>query len=137
MDKRNLKVELRAVNYSDHSTSHVLEWRISPDQDLKYYKEHKWLFGLIKFGTVSKHSVKWHQPYVFRCGTISKHYPENDDYHYAPIFIHSKNELSELSGKYKTYGELSDWIKNSEAEEIRKYRKERKEFLNEQSTWNA
>ena len=136
MDKRNLKIELRAVNYSDRSTYHVLEWRISPEQDVRYYKEHKWLFGLIKFGTVVKANTKWHMPYVFRCGICSKYYAEDDDYNYSPIFIESKEKLRELSEKIKTYGELSEWINERVSNEIYKYRAERKQFLEEQSTWN-
>lgn len=51
----NLKIDLRAVPYSD--TSHVLEYRINPNQDLTYYKEHSLLFGLIKFKTKHKYSI--------------------------------------------------------------------------------
>ena len=137
MDKRNLKIELRAVNYSDRSTYHVLEWRISPEQDVRYYKEHNWLFGLIKFGSVVKANTKWHMPYVFRGTACSECYAEDDDYHYSPIFIDSKEELRELSEKLKTYGELSDWINETESKEVCKYRAARKKFLEEQSTWNS
>ena len=78
MDKRNLKVELQAVKYSDSSTYHVLEWRISPEQDVRYYKKHKWLFGLIKFRSVVKADTKWHMPYVFRFNMSSECYAEDD-----------------------------------------------------------
>ena len=135
MDKRNLKVELRAVNYSDSSTHHVLEWRISPEQDVHYYKEHKWLFGLIKFWSVVKANTKWHMIYVFTCSVCSECYAEDDDYNYMPIFIDSKEELKELSEKLKTYGELSDWINETELKEVHKYRAARKKFFEEQSTW--
>ena len=39
----NLKIEFRAVPYS---TSHVLEFRISPDQDLNYEVEKSFFFVL-------------------------------------------------------------------------------------------
>ena len=137
MDKRNLKIELRADIYSNRSTYHVLEWRISPEQDVRYYKEHNWLFGLIKFGSVVKANTKWHMPYVFRYTVCSECYAEDDDYNYGPIFIDSKEELRELAEKLKTYGELSDWINETESKEVYKYRAARKKFLEEQSTWNS
>lgn len=49
MKKEDLKIDLRAVPHG--SSCHVLQYRINPNQDLTYYKEHNWFFGLIKFKT--------------------------------------------------------------------------------------
>ena len=59
---KNLKIEIRA--FPDEYGSRILEYRISPDQDLRYYKEHRWLWGLIRFGTIEKYSTDWIRPKV-------------------------------------------------------------------------
>lgn len=45
MEKDNLKIEFRAVPYAHEEK--VLEYRISPEQDLTYYVEVSYLWGLI------------------------------------------------------------------------------------------
>jgi len=133
--KRNLKIELRAVPYGD-SDAHVLEYRFSPDQDLRYYKEYNWLWGLIKFGVVKKHSTSWHQPVGFYNCICSYKYDENDSFNNNhPIFVHSKEELEELKDKWQTYGQFIDWFLKRDAKERAAYRKEREEFLDKHSIW--
>lgn len=135
-NKRNLKIELRAVPFGD-SDSHVLEYRISPDQDLRYYKEYNWFWGLIKFGVVKKHSISWHQPVRFFNGLISYRYNENDDYsNNHPIFVHSKQELEDFKQKWQTYGEFIDWYWEEDERQRSAYRRERNAFLERRAVWN-
>lgn len=134
MDKRNLKVEFRAVNYINDSDAHVLEWRISPNQDVRYQKIYK-IFGFEIRRTV-KCSTKWHQPSLFRCAVLSERHPENHWYNFGPVFVHTQKELSMWADKAKTYGELSDLFNDIETREREKYREERKKFLESQNTWN-
>ena len=135
MKKENLKIDLRAVPYSD--SSHVLEYRISPDQDLRYYKEHKWLWGLIKFGTVHKYSTKWIQPVRFFNGVTSYRYSENDGLNNNhPFFIHSKDELENMKYKLQTYGQFLDWYWKEDKKQRDEYWKERNEYLKQHTIWN-
>lgn len=76
----NLKIEFRAVPYS---TSHVLEFRISPDQDLNYEVE-KSFFG-IKYKKKNKYSTSWRQPTRFLNYPSAYLYNEEDCY--LPIFV--------------------------------------------------
>ena len=57
MEKEDLKIEFRAVPYA--SGSRVLEYRISPEQDLTYYVEKSYLWGLIKFKSKCKYDTGW------------------------------------------------------------------------------
>jgi len=135
-NERNLKIELRAVPYGD-SDAHVLEYRFSPDQDLRYYKEYNWFWGLIKFGIVKKHSTSWHQPVRFFNGVISYKFDENDSYNNGhPIFIHSKKELEDLKYKWQTYGKFLDWYWKEDEKERSEYWKERKDFLERRGVWD-
>ena len=135
MKKENLKIDLRAVPYSD--SSHVLEYRISPDQDLRYYKEHKWLWGLIKFGTVHKYSTKWIQPVRFFNGVTSYLYSIGDDFNNNhPIFIHSKDELENMKYKLQTYGQFLDWYWKEDKKQRDGYWKKRNEYLKQHTVWN-
>jgi len=133
MINRDLKIEFRAVPYS---SSHVLEYRFSPDQDLHYYKEHKWLWGLIKFRTPHKYSTSWKQPVRFRNAISSYRYPENDLWNTDfPIFIHSEDELNKFKQKFKTYGEFLDWYWEEDAKERQEYREARAEYLKKKQIW--
>ena len=132
---KNLKSDLRAVPFGS-GDSHVLEYRINPNQDLRYYKEHKWLWGLIKFGTVHKYSTSWTQPVRFRNALSSYRYPENDLWNTDfPIFIHSEDELNKFKQKFKTYGEYLDWYWEEDAKERQEYREARAEYLKKKQIW--
>ena len=54
----HLKIEFCAVPYS---SEHVLQYRISPDQDLSY-EEEKNILGLFKIKLKKKFKTDWHQP---------------------------------------------------------------------------
>ena len=136
-NKRNLKIELRAVPYYEGSDSHVLEYRISPNQDLRYYKEYNWFWGLIKFGVVKKYSTAWHQPIRFFNGLFSYKFEENDSYSAEhPIFVHSKEELEDLKKKWQTYGQFIDWYWEEDKKQRSQYWKERNAFLERRAIWN-
>lgn len=102
----DLKIEFRAVPYN---TTHILEYRISPDQDLTFIKPIKLLFGLIKFNKKSKYSTKWRQPQVFCNYTLSYKLCKEDCY--VPISILFKSTVQEYNEKYKTIGEFFKYIK--------------------------
>lgn len=132
----DLKIDLRAVPFGTNNNSHVLEYRINPDQDLTYYKEHSLLFGLIKFKTKHKHSTKWIQPVRFFNCVSSYLYDENDSWNNDhPIFVHSKEELKKFKTMFQTYGQFLHWYWEEDNIQRSKYWKERKEYLEKMVTW--
>ena len=135
MIKEILKIEFRAVPFGS-TGSHVLEFRISPNQDLRYYKEHHWFWGLIKFGTVAKYSTKWVQPTIFRNTPSSYKNIEEDSYNYLHIFIRKKQDLEQFKNNYKTYGEFLKWYNEEDQKERIAYRKSRAEYENEMGVWD-
>lgn len=136
MNKEDLKIELRAVKFSESSNLHALEYRISPDQDLRYHKEHIWLWGLIKFKTVSKYSTSWKRPVTFFNGAISKYYDEYDSIsNNYPIFVYNKHEFENWKSAYKTYGEFINKVKQIDQEQRSEYRIDREKFLENKRTW--
>lgn len=136
MIKEDLKIELRAVKFSKNSGLHVLEYRISPDQDLKYHKEHRWFWGLVKFKTISKYSTSWKRPVTFFNGTISKYYSENDTINNNyPIFMYKKDDFENWKSLYKTYGELMNAINEIDNKYRLEYRIAREKFLESIRTW--
>ena len=75
MEKDDLKIEFRAVPYA--SNSRVLEYRISSEQDLTYYVEKSYLWGLIKFKCKRKYNTSWKRISIFKCGLTSHYYDIN------------------------------------------------------------
>ncbi len=133
MNKEDLKIEFRAVPYGE---SHVLEYRISPSQDLKYYKEHCWFWGLIKFRAVSKYSTKWVQPRIFCNHTLAYKNTEEDPDNYFPIFIWKRKDLEQFKNNYNIYGEFLKWYNEEDQKERIAYRKAHSEYEIESSIWN-
>lgn len=136
MNKEDLKIELRAVKFSENSGLHVLEYRISPDQDLKYHKEHRWFWGLVKFKTISKYSTFWKRPVTFFNGVLSKYHNENDTIsNNYPIFIRKRDEFENWKNLYKTYGELMKKVNEIDKKQRSEYRIDREKILESRKTW--
>lgn len=135
MKKENLKIDIRAVPYSD--SSHVLEYRFNPNQDLTYWKEHNWFFGLIKFKTKHKYSTKWIQPVRFFNSVTSYLYSENDSWNNNhPIFVHSKDELENMKYKWQIYGQFLNWYLDEDRKQHDAYWKERNAYLKQHTVWD-
>lgn len=132
MFRRDLKIEFRAVPYASDST-HVLEYRISPDQDLTYYENVSWLWGLIKFKRKRKFSTEWVRAEQFL------NYPSAylyEEYHnYLPIFIRKRNDLELYKYNCKTIGDFYDMIDKNDAKEKAEWSKERNAHLNNKGIW--
>lgn len=126
---RNLKIEFRAVPYS--STSHVLEFRISPDQDLNFEVE-KSFFG-IKYKKKNKYSTSWHQPMRFLNYPSAYLYDEEDCY--LPIFVRTRKDLENFKSKYKTIGEFFDWIDRENKREKNEWQTEQANYAKEHTDW--
>lgn len=124
----NLKIEFRAVPYS---TSHVLEYRISPDQDLNFEVEKSFLG--IKYKKKKKYSTSWREPQQFLNYPGACHYYEDDCY--LPIFIRNKKDLEEYKAKFKTIGEFFDWLNKANQCEKDEWQIERTNYLEEHKDW--
>lgn len=119
MEKDNLKIEFRAVPYV-HETK-VLEYRISPEQDLTYYDDVNLLWGLIKFKRKKKYSTKWKQVQEFHCSFLSQY---NDVYHwlnYVPIWCNNQETLNWFKRTFETYGAFEKYVADRERAEYEKY----------------
>lgn len=127
MDYKDLKIQFRAVKYG--SDARVLEWRINPEQDLRYYKEHKWLYGLIKFGTIHKYNTKWHQPRRFFNHLSSYLYTENDDTNWFPFWIKTQQELDWYKDKFKTVREFLKYQEEISDKDKEQWRIDRMNYL--------
>ena len=128
---RDFKIEFRAVPYG---SEHVLEWRISPDQNITYEKEVK-ILGLFKIKRIKKYDTKWHQPLVFTNYPSAYLYSKESGDPYLPIFVRKKKDLEEIKRRYKTYGEFFDHIDEYEAKEEAEWRIQRDEYLDNHKVW--
>ena len=127
MDKDSLKIEFRAVPYADES--HVLEYRISPEQDLTYYAEVFYLWGLIKFKRKKKYSTEWKRVLEFRCGLTSHHYDVDHWLNYMPIWCNSPDTLNWFKITFRTFGAFEKYIVERERPELEKYWRKRNKYL--------
>ena len=124
----NLKIEFRAVPYS---TKHVLEYRISPDQDLNFEIEKSFLG--IKYKKKKKYKTNWHQPQKFLNYPGAYHNCEDDCY--LPIFIDDRNELERIKMSYKTIGDFFAWRNAEDKKQKDEWEVERNEYLKEHQNW--
>ena len=128
---KNLKIEFRAVPYS---TSHVLEYRISPNQDLTYETEVS-IFGLFKIKLKRKFKTNWHQPYVFNNWPGSERYSKESGEPYLPMFVRDIDEFKKIQSTFKTIGEFFESVNKEEAKEEAEWQKARNEYLKTCGTW--
>lgn len=123
----DLKVKLRAVPYDKNH--HVLQWRIDPNQNLKYVTN---FFGI----TITKeYDTDWHQPKIFKFNSLldSPRYSENDYYKY--ILFTKKEEFECYKRHYKTFKELFDHFSECEEWNKRNYKEAREKYLEKTSIW--
>lgn len=128
---KGLKIEFRAVPYS---TSHVLEYRISPNQDLTYETEVN-IFGLFKIKLKRKYKTNWHQPCTLVNYPSAYLYSKESGEPYLPMFIRDKNEFKKIQSSFNTIGEFFDYVNKEEAKEEAKWQKARNEYLKTCGTW--
>ena len=128
-----LLIEFRAVPYS--SDSHVLEYRIDPNQNLTYSKKFK-VLG-IPFKLKFRYASTWIRAERFMNRITSYMYDANDHIHIMPIFVDTKDALGSYKRKYKTIGEFleRELLRYSE-KEFEEYNKERAKYLERKAIWN-
>lgn len=126
----NLHIEFRAVPYGITDV-HVLEYRISPDQDLSYTEEIKFL--CLKFNVKRKFKTNWHQAVKFLNWPSLYKFDESEGY--LPIFIKAKSDLAWYKNNFSTIGSFFEYREKEDAKEMDEYRRDREEFLNNNSIW--
>ena len=129
----DLKIEFRAIVYTT-SGSHVLEYRISPDQDLSYTKEIS-VFGLFTIKCKKHFKTNWCQPRVFSNYPTAYIYSKESGGPYLPIFIYDKKDIEWYKSNFKTIGEFFDYIDKENDKEESKWREKRNEYLKNNITW--
>lgn len=127
----DLKIELRAVPYASYS--HVLEWCISPDQDLKYLEdevEKSW-FGLVKklVHKVKKYDTLWHKPRLFSYPVTMDLYEFNDTFNWGPMWCENKRQLEDYRIRFKTYGDIRKYIEDHTNKAHEKWKAAREAYL--------
>ena len=127
MNKNNLKVELRSALFASSYDSRVLEYRISPEQDLTYHREVK-LFGMTLFKLRRKYSCEWIRPRVFWTNNVLAHMYCAPDMH--PIWLNSMRDFESFKMIIHTYGDMMALIKKMDDEAIKKHNEMREEYFN-------
>lgn len=127
-----LLIEFRAVPYA--GVSHVLEYRINPNQNLTYSREFK-ILG-ISFKIKLKYRPKWIRAERFMCTSISPEYDVYSDVHIMPIFIDTRSDLEFYKKKYETVGEFIRRALLMPSEiDLEEYRIERLNYLRRNTIW--
>lgn len=126
--QNNLKIEFRAIPYS---TTHALEYRISPDQDLEFEVEKSFLG--FKYKKKNKYKTNWHQVEHFVNYLGACRYDESECY--LPIFVHNKKEFEEFKNNYKTIGEFFAWLDKENERERKEWEIERAIYLSTNNNW--
>ena len=126
MDIDSLKIEFRAVPFGNESR--VLEYRISPEQDITYYKE-KRLFGIFKYRRKCEYNTNWREIRVFECRLTSHYYDVDDPLSSMPIWCNSQETLDWFKRTFETVGAFTKYLVEKEKPELEKYWKRREKYL--------
>lgn len=124
----DLKVELKATPFT--RTSHQLMYRISPDQDLTYYKEYSFLG--IKFKIKRKYSTKWHEAYQYLNYPSAYLYSEEP---VNPVLFHNIKEFLEWKNECKTMGDFFNKLDAIDQKELNEWKMARKKYLENCGDW--
>lgn len=135
-DKFKLKIQLRAVSFAIHS--HVLEYRIDPNQDITYEEEPtnfiKRLLKKLGWKFVKTFNTSWHQPQVFRDPLSMGEHDFYDDFNWGPIWCDTKEVLEHFKSKFKTYGDLITYLEEDTMKCHKKWQVERAKYLKNKET---
>lgn len=124
----DLKVELKATQFS--GTSHQLMYRISPDQDLTYYKEYSFLG--IKFKIKRKFSTKWRAAYQYLNYPSAHLYSEEP---VNPVLFHNTKQFLEWKNECKTMGDFFNKLDAIDQKELNKWKIAREKYLESCPDW--
>ena len=127
MKTDNLRIEFRAVPYGHEGR--ILEYRISPDQDLTYHTSESCLFGLVKFKRKRKHDTGWKMVQEFRCGITGHYYSLDHWINHMPIWCEDQETLNWYKRTFETVGAFKKYIAEREKGEYEKYWTNREKYI--------
>ena len=129
-DYKNLKIQFRAVSFA--KSSHVLEYRVDPNQDLTYKKTVG--FWIFKFSLKRKYSTEWHMPEHYWNHCTAKYYDEDAWDNWCPYFIENQQELDWYKNKFKTIGDFLKYHNEYSNKEYEKWKVDRENYLASKKT---
>ena len=126
----DLKIEFKAVSYGSCGRYHRLMYRISPDQDLTYYKEYSFLG--IKFKLKKKFDTSWHKAHQYLNFPSACQY---DNPQKNPILMSEQKEFEKWKTSCQTIGEFFARLDKINEKEINEWKQDREKYLNKRGTW--
>ena len=126
----DLKVEFKAEPYGRSNSYHILMYRISPNQDLTYYKEHSFLG--FKFTIKKEFDTSWHEAYIYLNYPSACYYDEPQT---NPVLIKKQKEFEEWKTSCKTIGDFFVRLDEINKPQIEKWKRDRERYLNNNKTW--
>lgn len=125
-----LKIEFKAVPHMTGSRWHLLMYRISPNQDLTYYKEYSFLG--FKFKIKHKFNTKWHEVWRYL------NHPSAYRYEEKPVnllLLSCKKDFDEWKDECKTIGDFFSKLEKMNQEELEEWKKAREAYLENCGIW--
>jgi hypothetical protein len=126
----DLKIEFKAVPYGSTGIYRRLMYRISPDQDLTYYKEYSFLG--IKFKRKKKFDTSWQKGWQYL--TWSESCGSEPEPTTNPILFNEKSIFEDWK-RCKTMGEYFEKLDKINEKEIIKWKESRKKYLSQEGDW--
>lgn len=129
--RNDLKIEFKAEPFGKPGYfDHMLIYRISPDQDLTYIKEHSFLG--FKYKTKHKFDTSWHEArhYINYSGAEQYNKPQT-----IPVLMSYQEEFEEWKSSCKTIGEFFARLDEINEWEIEEWKRARENYLNKCKTW--
>lgn len=131
MNKNDLKIQFRAIPYTD--ISYIIQYRVDPNQNLYYAKQVSLFGGLIKFNIKLRAFTWWHEVYYF--AYTSGEEDIDSDAHYLPLFCDTRTELDWYKNKFKTIGSFEKYIEEKEKVNIEEFKINREKYLKNSGTF--
>ncbi len=128
--KDDLKIEFRAIPYA---SKHILEYRISPDQDLMYYNEYSFL-KFFTFRIKKKYNTNWNTVWRFFNYVTAYRYPESE-VGLHPIFIYKQADLDFFKANFLTTGQFFKYLNEINNKERENYKIAREIYLKDHAVW--
>lgn len=128
--RNDLKIEFKAEPYSTTGIYHVLMYRISPDQNLTYTKEHSFLG--FKYKTKHKFNTSWCKAHKYLNYPSAQMYSEPQT---NPVLMDKQEEFEEWKSNCKTMGEFFARLDKINEKEIEEWKRDREKHLNNIKTW--
>lgn len=128
----DLKIQLRANYYT--GDRHCLEYRIDPNQDIRYKKVFKlfWCIPIPFIKITRKYDTSWHQPSRFNYNLISDQLDFDDPFNWGPYWCDTKEELETYKSQFKTYGDLLEFHNKEKEKAYAEWKPARYKYLKNQ-----